>query len=512
MDALCINQEDDAEKSHQVAMMGEIYRKAETVLAWLGPDTYGHAKPAFELIMMIASTVSEQLKSLHFSELPKLKSNHPIHEAKASWYSLNYFGCLPFFDRAWIVQELGLSKCVLLHWGDSEVLWDYMRYLNWFLSTNYDPGIGYIANVMLIWNIYGTSGDLVLPLAIEDPSPKAQRHPTVVDDFWEVLRYSRAFACSDPRDRIYAFLSHPSALDPVSGKSIAVPDYTKSVEQIYREVAISGLSNGAKTVLSLIYHPPHSLVNRRLPTWVPDYAIVDPSAKAPPNTFFDTSADLKLDVAFGDFDNKVYLRGLVFDSIDQITGQMPRMEFSPLGRLNTSVVSCSIGSLMEFVRGTDATRAYPSMSVDLITSLIATSERIDYEIVTEANLPTHMANFYSYCAEQQLSTSDSRGSLTEAEVTAFAKRGNPVHFHENLFHYSQKVFSTEEGYMGLAPPIAEQGDIICVLFGCETPFILRAEGDHYLLLGSCYVLAGTDGEKIRMIKNGELQAQVFEIH
>jgi hypothetical protein len=37
IDALCINQEDDQEKGHQVAMMGRIYSQAVSVLIWLEP-------------------------------------------------------------------------------------------------------------------------------------------------------------------------------------------------------------------------------------------------------------------------------------------------------------------------------------------------------------------------------------------------------------------------------------------------------------------------------------------
>lgn len=38
-DAICINQNDQLEKEHQISMMGQIYENAEAVLAWLGPET-----------------------------------------------------------------------------------------------------------------------------------------------------------------------------------------------------------------------------------------------------------------------------------------------------------------------------------------------------------------------------------------------------------------------------------------------------------------------------------------
>ena len=39
IDALCINQNSIAERNHQVGMMGQIYSKASSVLAWLEPET-----------------------------------------------------------------------------------------------------------------------------------------------------------------------------------------------------------------------------------------------------------------------------------------------------------------------------------------------------------------------------------------------------------------------------------------------------------------------------------------
>ncbi|CAJ2502673.1 Uu.00g100670.m01.CDS01 [Anthostomella pinea] len=52
IDALCINQKNDEEKGPQVAMMGDIYRRAARVIAWLGPakDDSDHAMERFEYL------------------------------------------------------------------------------------------------------------------------------------------------------------------------------------------------------------------------------------------------------------------------------------------------------------------------------------------------------------------------------------------------------------------------------------------------------------------------------
>lgn len=39
VDAICINQTDKAEKSHQIPLMGDIYRFASRVIVWLGPES-----------------------------------------------------------------------------------------------------------------------------------------------------------------------------------------------------------------------------------------------------------------------------------------------------------------------------------------------------------------------------------------------------------------------------------------------------------------------------------------
>lgn len=46
IDSLCINQADLVERSHQVALMGEIYKKAAKVLVWLGEWTQEMSKAA----------------------------------------------------------------------------------------------------------------------------------------------------------------------------------------------------------------------------------------------------------------------------------------------------------------------------------------------------------------------------------------------------------------------------------------------------------------------------------
>lgn len=58
------------------------------------------------------------------------------------------------------------------------------------------------------------------------------------------------------------------------------------------------------------------------------------------------------------------------------------------------------------------------------------------------------------------------------------------------------MFVTSKGYIGLAPWNAQGGDVVSVLFGGITPFLLRktAGKELYTLVGEAYVYGIMGGE------------------
>jgi hypothetical protein len=69
---------------------------------------------------------------------------------------------------------------------------------------------------------------------------------------------------------------------------------------------------------------------------------------------------------------------------------------------------------------------------------------------------------------------------------------------------------TERGYIGAIPQEAQQGDLICVLFGCSVPVVLRKRiGGEYLFIGECYLHGFMDSEAIVFQVKGEFQVQKF---
>jgi hypothetical protein len=75
----------------------------------------------------------------------------------------------------------------------------------------------------------------------------------------------------------------------------------------------------------------------------------------------------------------------------------------------------------------------------------------------------------------------------------------------------RRILVTEKGYIGSAPRTLEEGDIICVLFGCSVPVVLRKVHDevYFEYVGECYLHNFMDAEAIALQIRGALKEQDF---
>jgi hypothetical protein len=66
------------------------------------------------------------------------------------------------------------------------------------------------------------------------------------------------------------------------------------------------------------------------------------------------------------------------------------------------------------------------------------------------------------------------------------------------------MFVTRRGYLGLAPWNAHAGDLVCILKGGKTPFLLRLPpaGSVYQVLGEAYVHGVMGGEAVAEDEDG----------
>ncbi|KAH7370371.1 heterokaryon incompatibility protein-domain-containing protein [Rhexocercosporidium sp. MPI-PUGE-AT-0058] len=80
----------------------------------------------------------------------------------------------------------------------------------------------------------------------------------------------------------------------------------------------------------------------------------------------------------------------------------------------------------------------------------------------------------------------------------------------NVLH--RQLMISKKGYIGLGPVPAKKGDLICVLYGCSVPVLLRKVDEHYILVGECYVHGLMDGEALDLLAIGKAREKEFGIH
>ncbi|KAH8895496.1 hypothetical protein GQ53DRAFT_641392, partial [Thozetella sp. PMI_491] len=131
-DGICINQEDMDERASQVKLMGEIYSRAQSTVAYLGealaPDAEDESTPdldqsGFALMLQLNAIWSGgedyENHSLHdhqprtFDEWAQMQiPDAETIDGLKVWLPLLHMCAQPWFSRSWVLQEVALAKNV----------------------------------------------------------------------------------------------------------------------------------------------------------------------------------------------------------------------------------------------------------------------------------------------------------------------------------------------------------------------------------------------------------------
>ena len=266
IDQLTINQSDDREKTQQVAMMRDIYKRASQTVVWLAAPTDGTNLAIAALLRITAATLDgETLK--HNSKWNRLgspgendtkllaePSKDDWGRAKPSRREFNAIGSLirrPWFRRMWCIQESGVSRSLLVQCGSAKIDFDIML-LGIFMV------IISISGSRLRHTLGNTKEFMLMTSVRHQDRGKHLELP-------ELLSATRTFGATDSRDRLYALYGITSTnLEALS----LTPDYTIDAREAFTKVIPALIrSQGHLGLLELTEGQATSDAN--LPSWVP---------------------------------------------------------------------------------------------------------------------------------------------------------------------------------------------------------------------------------------------------
>jgi hypothetical protein len=272
---ICINQQDIAEKSAQVALMGRIYQQCSRALIWLGcdasecnlhcsqdEDKSRERNSPFELFRLFDRHISEWPCFAMSAEEDTLVFEHGT-AFDGLWKGHVKISDSPWWTRIWTVQEALLPPLALLVYDTwsmpfQEVL-DHGR--NYFTHSS-----GCCANVHFQFPediMAALATQCVLYAQLHSDSKLLAAGLTLSLDLCHKHYGHRQ--CRDPRDKIYGMLG---LIGNDSGE--IVPDYSRSLQEVYYRATCELLARpfgGLQSLRGFQYGPSSD----KWASWVRDF-------------------------------------------------------------------------------------------------------------------------------------------------------------------------------------------------------------------------------------------------
>ena len=267
VDAICISQTDTDEKNVQVAMMGSIYQAAVTTYAWLGwPDRFD-ARPVYDFMMDAASpanqaSISEYCDALRSNAMLMGTRTIDLLPQVSEWC------CSSYFKRRWVVQEIFLSKMVILVCGESAIRMPLIKPLMRVIETLsiYPYGDRYAKSIrntlpyMMVKFV-----DQYAHKPVNELDPMYEGHstssPSSEPDFLPpkaslhaVLDAFQATKCERVHDSLYAILSLVKGGDRIAVDYLLRPE--ELLSQVLSQKGWSDIASVKATTSALGLKPP----------------------------------------------------------------------------------------------------------------------------------------------------------------------------------------------------------------------------------------------------------------
>ncbi|KAF7539643.1 hypothetical protein G7054_g1984 [Neopestalotiopsis clavispora] len=488
VDAICINQADNNEKSHQVNLMKEVYTNAVEGLMWLGEfeenrPSIGFAQSAESIrnygqlsitensrVISGEHAASTTLNSTIISEADTIKAlslvrylssnEHLDHmvlsELKEGTQALSTFMNLAWWHRIWTVQEAILPRKITIICGGILVDWELLA----SASVNFINHWGRCCNPRTT----RSEDDALRKFNERVDSINWYRNELEAMDILRTLFiFFQNRLATDPRDKVFGLLG----LFPSEMQHLSEADYSLSKHQVYKRITFHRIKETGDLCSLIRVHERKR--QRALPSWVPDL-----EAKIDESTLdlmmrwiwiydlFDAASGTQLDLG-NNIVNDLKLKGACVDEISEI------MEW------DSNVDTASVDRFKE-----------------LVTSVASFEDEYPLGDTYESAFCRTLRRDYYHDP-----TGDEGREFKRLHQTEFKQ----IRDANDLGYHNESLFLTQSGLIGVGSPGCRVGDQVYVLYGGKIPFILRparkrGRQNCYRYVGHAYVHGIMDGEAL----------------
>ena len=501
IDALGIDQNSIGERSQQVAMMGQIYRRATCVDVWLGDpacDISFNFRPLFSPGLW--RSVMSQISRTHFPDFaPGLHGlglcartivSLAKNQAKAIDQAIQSSSPC-WHDRAWVIQEFILGKKVFFCCGRRRT--SLNLHVMILLANNERRPFGRdFVNFSRAFETLSDARDEVM-----------SKHNSSHSDTREYDIFTAALViqdkkATDPKDFVHCILG---LVTPTEASLIGA-DYSLSCSALYAKAMFASIkSTKSLQILVLVNFEPKT--PNGLPSWVADFGNLRIHTPSTDRSVGFTERLRELSYPYSDPSLEVSHRYLTLQGsiCDKVAGVLSvgykicGSEKNEMYALVNQAISSALKTLQEY-------HSTPNKA-DNFGSLLSLLVRIG-SLSKSRNLTSTGVDDQGFFSPRSRFPSDRYELQREAFRLWFTSLQSAIHGralepadasidYQFINSYASEIdkrialFRTAMGFIGMAPTSVGNADIIALVDSCWPFVILRPNGVYYEFRGFAYM-------------------------
>ncbi|CAI6332426.1 unnamed protein product [Periconia digitata] len=517
IDSICIDQTNTTERDEQVPQMKSIYNGASSVIIWLGEKSEDSNR-ALDFMHFLRNMDKEVVDREELRAILLDKKYERDSEAFKRFFLRRWW------TRIWTVQEFVIPFDISFWCGERnisrDVVFDALMVADQCGPRSFRESvmIHHAFSRIRAWKLYRTwqssGSNLNMPLL-------------------GLVAYFSSNEASDDRDRLYGLTGLSTE------KHGLLIDYSRSVDEVYLGFAMSFIEKHASldilSFASLYTASPGST----LPSWVPDWRkrlrplvtplMVSQSSNRiignlrPPralgrdnsSTCYQASRTKK---AVYSFEGTTLLaRGYIVDTVDGLAGS----NFSDLVQSSGKHLQCSnpARSSLEILASIcrclvlDRKDRYLQEPMPMqeffdnfafMALALVSRQKIDISSPFQdwfkqtRSLRLEGKTFENHLRDIYGEKATAIDFAIPLNMDAFQHDSFYGRFFDTVERMSLRLMTSTNGGIGMVVQKAMKGDVVCILFGCNVPLLLRRtkDRDNFTVVGECFLDGYMKGEAL----------------